>query len=136
MAGLNEAVHAAIHGPERQDIDIRGHGFNVKPITRQDVNGVLHAWGQISHKLKFRPDDQVFFHLQKKDGMMQIVDRELNRGGWQKLAGPASSVIAAYFGVPLAPEAVSGVMNSIADINPSGWEQACDMIIASVALHL
>lgn len=136
MAGLNEAIQAALVGPERRDIDIRGHGFNVKPVDRQMVNQVFHIWGQISHKLRWRPDDQIYFHIVKTGDIVTSVDRQINRGGWGKILDPIGVVAGAYFGVPIPPGAVNGAVDAIARINPDGWEQACDMIIAAVAISV
>jgi hypothetical protein len=88
MAGLNEAIQAALEGPERKDIKINTHNFNVKPVTRDEHDGELHVWGQISHKLTVRPDDQIFYHIVKKDGAILTTDINVNKGGWQKIAGP------------------------------------------------
>lgn len=136
MAGLNEAVKAALHGPERKDILIRGHGFNVKPIDRQDVNGEIHIWGQISHKLAHRPDDQMYYHLLKKNGNLISIDRQINKGGWEGLATPVAVVVGAYFGIPIQPGDVRSAFDRIAQINPNGWQQACDVIIGAIALHV
>jgi hypothetical protein len=136
MAGLDEAIAAALNGPERKDIEISGHGFNVKPCSRDNqANGDLHVKGQISHKLTHRPDDQIYYHIVKKDGLVMSIDADVKNGGWPKVAGPIGSAIAGYFGKPIPPNVITDAMQKVADVNPDGWAQACDTIITAIAVR-
>ena len=63
---------------------MKGHGFNVKEatigITPWDGATVVVA-GQISHRLAFRIDDQVYYTINYKNGMPDKQNIRIDRGG-------------------------------------------------------
>lgn len=73
------AVHAALHGPEKKDLTIDQHSFNVKPavIERDHEKGIITVTGDeegdhhISHR-KFGFDDQISYKFTKKIGDTSI----------------------------------------------------------------
>ena len=116
IMGVSEKVlNAAINGPEAKSTKIselgggKKHKFNVKPVTiSRNKNGDLFVFGQISHDLRFRTDDQHWFAFKKKGGTIapsdpakMIVKKE--DGGFVKtLTGPLRPIgraIGLYFGV-------------------------------------
>lgn len=136
MAGLTEAVQAALHGPARDDIEISDHRFDVKQAQRMDFNSDTHVWGQISHKLGIRPYDQVFFHITKTGGILTALERNASRTGWVGVHDRVAVVLAGLQGVPIPPEAASLVTDQLEQIQPDGWEQACDVIVTAIALRV
>lgn len=136
MAGLNEAVKAALKGPERKDIKIRGHGFNVKKADKKVVKGETHIWGQISHKLRFQPDDQVFYEIIIKGGQIVKIKRSIKGGGWGSVAGKVASAIAAYVGVPIPPAKAEELYKIVEKLIVGDWVEACDVMIAAIALEV
>ncbi|MBC8003003.1 MAG: hypothetical protein H7X97_10495 [Opitutaceae bacterium] len=136
MAGLTEAVHAALDGPGREDIEISQHRFDVKRAQRLDFNADTHVWGQISHKPRTRPYEHVYFHIIKKGGILTSMERHANPSGWEGVHGRVAVVLAGLHGVPIPPEAVSVATDQLGQIVPDGWEQACDLMITAIALRV
>jgi hypothetical protein len=136
MAGLNEAVKAALKGPERKDIKIRTHGFNVKRSDKKVVKGETHIWGQISHRLSLQPDDQVFYEIVTSGGKIKPIKRTIKGGGWSALAGKAAAVLGGYFGVPIPPDVAEDLYKKVEKLVVGDWVEACDVIIAAIALEV
>lgn len=66
MSVPQRAINAALNGPEAKKVRIYGHEFNVKPLSISvNVNGETIAFGQISHHLAGRTDDQHWFGFMK-----------------------------------------------------------------------
>jgi hypothetical protein len=69
---LDRAMKAALEGPPIKGISIAEHGFNVKPIVITRFDGGVEVYGgeghHISHRLKWRPDDQVYYKFKKYYG--------------------------------------------------------------------
>ncbi len=118
MSVSQKVIKAAISGPEAKKVKIKElgsskeHEFNVKPLTLTvNCDGELIVFGQISHHLRFRDDDQCWFGFKKvknkispaKPERMIIEKKE---GGLVKtLTGklkPVGLAIGAYFGVDLS----------------------------------
>lgn len=135
MAGLDAAVKAAMKGPERKDIKIRGHGFNVKKADRKLVKGETHVWGQLSHKLRWAPDDQVFYEIVVKDQKIKKVTRSIKGGGWKSWAGKVATVLGGYVGVPIPPATAEALYEKIDGLVVGDWIEAADVILAAVALE-
>lgn len=135
MAGLDAAVKAALKGPENKGISIRGHGFNVKKADRKVVSGETHVWGQISHKLRWQPDDQVFYEIVIAKKKIVKVTRSIKGGTWKKVAGKVATVAGGWIGVPLPPETAEKAYEIISDLVVGDWIEAGDVIIAAVALE-
>ena len=68
MTTLEKAVDDALKGKERKGIKVDGHGFHIKPIQVKRSNGRIEATGQLSHDIRWRPDDQVKYRVVKEDG--------------------------------------------------------------------
>jgi len=72
MSVSQKVLNAAINGPEIKEKNIpelggkKKHKFNIKPVTiSRSLNGELMIFGQISHHLRWRKDDQHWFALKK-----------------------------------------------------------------------
>lgn len=131
------AMRAALYGPEVKKLKVYGHKFNVKPVTIQrDRTGII-VNGQISHHLRFRPDDQVYYIISKSGNRVSSVSRKIARGGWAGIVAPIASVVGSYFtGVPIPPDKIETIGHAIGRAQDGSWEGASDAIIANVALRV
>jgi hypothetical protein len=80
---LMAAARAAVCGPEIKKHQINGHRFNIKPATINRWEGrTTFVGGQISHHLRWRFDDQVYYTIPYSDeGMPSEPDIEIDNGG-------------------------------------------------------
>jgi len=130
MAGLDAAVKAALKGPERKDIKIRKHDFNVKKASKKVVNGETHIAGQISHRVRWTPDDQVFYAIVLKDKKVTKVTRSIKGGGWGKMAGKLAAWI-----VGSDAATAEEIYEKVEGLVVGNWIEAADVIIGAVALE-
>lgn len=69
---LQAAVTAALDGPERKELKICRHEFNVKPVTLTHEGDYVIVDGtkghHISHEITMAPDDQVYYKLRVRKG--------------------------------------------------------------------
>lgn len=134
---LERALDAALHGPERKKLKVYGHEFNVKPAEIVRSGSVVTANGQISHHLTLRPDDQVYYVIEKRNGVVTRIDRRINRGGLTRIAAPIISVLGGYFGgIAIPPDKIEAVGRTLGTVIDGSWESVADMIIANIALRL
>lgn len=82
-AALMKAAHAALCGPSIKNLHVGGHDFNVKRASVDETSsGEPHkVSGQISHRLAFRTDDQIYYTIGYKDGLPYERDAKIDRGG-------------------------------------------------------
>jgi len=130
MAGLDAAVKAALKGPERKDIKIRKHDFNVKKASKQVVKGETHIAGQISHRVRWTPDDQVFYAIVIKNKKITKVTRSIEGGGWGKLAGKLAAWV-----VGADAATAEEIYGDFEGHVVGNWKEAADVIIGAVALE-
>jgi len=112
---MEKAIKAAIDGPETKKIKIResstsskSHEFNVKPVSISvDHEGEFNVFGQISHCLRGRKDDQHWYGFKKKGNTLVPEDPkkmilEKKEGGLAATIDffrPLGVAVGAYFGV-------------------------------------
>ncbi len=116
MGVSEKVIKAAISGPEAKKVKIKelggskNHEFNVKPVSLSiNGGGEFVVYGQISHHLSFRKDDQHWFGFKKKgntvipdDPDKMILKKE--DGGLIKtinILKPLGVIIGMKFGVDL-----------------------------------
>ncbi len=115
MGVSEKVIKAATKGPEAKKVKIKelggskNHEFNVKPVSLTiTCKGELIVFGQISHHLRFRTDDQCWFGFKKKGNTISpnspekmVVEKK--EGGLVKtITGklkPIGVAIGAYYGV-------------------------------------
>lgn len=136
MAISKKVLNAALNGPQQlKGVEINGHEFNVKPVSYRTVGDEITVFGQISHCLKFRKDDQVWFTFRKNgkkvepnDSIKMIVEKE--DGGvfaTISLLKPAGVVVGSLFGVDAGKffDLLNKASNSSSFIDfDQGWEKA------------
>jgi hypothetical protein len=103
---LMTAAHAAVCGPERKNVVVAGHGFNIKRaiIVNNPTTGLPAQLSvTINHRLAWRPDDDVHcVVVYNGEGVPQPGDCQVDPGGFRDLFGifgAAVNVLPA-FGIP------------------------------------
>lgn len=113
MSVSRQVIKAALYGPEAKKVDIRepnssrSHEFNVKPVSLRLHRNEITVFGQISHHLSHRKDDQHWFSFKKIGNRIQpdnptkmVVEKE--EGGVAQtiqLARSAGISLGNFFGV-------------------------------------
>lgn|SRR5690606_7882458 len=121
---ITHAASAALHGPERKKLKVDGHHFNVKPAQVTEHAGVLTLIGTLSHHIRFRPDDQVRYHVVKENGTVSEAEvTGIDRGGLSSL-------------VKKLDEDIASTIAKGGDLLDGDWEGAARQIVAVVAARL
>jgi hypothetical protein len=132
---MDAAIHAALYGPEKKKLKVYDHEFNVKPIERSRRGSGMTIMGHISHHLRFRPDDQVYYTVILEKGVIQDIKTAINRGGLTPIAAPIISALAEYFGgVAVPPDKVASVGRTLGRLYDGGWESAVSIMITNITL--
>ncbi|MEO0571708.1 MAG: hypothetical protein AAF039_08385 [Bacteroidota bacterium] len=155
MSVSQKVLNAAINGPEIKKKKIpelggtKKHEFNVKPVTlSRSTNGELMVYGQISHHLRFRSDDQHWFAFKKNgnaitpsDPKKMIVKKE--EGGLVKtITGPLRPLgiaIGMYFGVDLSKhfDTLDNHANKLSFLDlDAGYEKSIENYLNELARNL
>ncbi|AOH54593.1 methyltransferase [Peribacillus muralis] len=132
---LETAIHAALNGPEVKKIKVFEHEFNVKEIEVVD-RGITgkDVYGQISHHLSLRPDDQFYYKFTKKDGEVTGFEFHIDRGGWTPVMAPLLSIVAAYNGILVNPADLNKLGQELGALVDGRWEYAAQSIATAVSL--
>lgn len=141
---MKKELAAALKGPELKEVKINGHEFNIKPVSYRIHEDEIIVFGQLSHSLRFRTDDQIWYAFKKKgnvvtpsDPVKMIVQTSI--GGaiatilrFKKIAIP----IAAIFGVD-ATNFFDDLENNSEKLSfidfDGGWESAAKSFLIELA---
>lgn len=143
---LLKCLDSVRNGPTRKDISLFGHDFNCKPASIVKKGNQIQISGELSHNIRFQPDDQVEYKIlktydpQKSTWTIAPPDVNIKRGGWGKIAGIAAEVAVSYFGSPI-PGSVAGPITEVAvdkltDAAAGDWRKAAHKTIAAIALKV
>lgn len=151
-AALEKALKAIFKGPEIKKLKIEKHEFNFKPIEIIRKNGRIFVNGndghQISHHLRFRPDDQVFYEFEvSSDGKIENVEIKISEGSeklkrWLDKADEAIILITALVGsLGAKSDAAEELIKQVATGNAEGllnggWRGEAMFVIATTMLLL
>lgn len=143
--GFRKALKAALDGPELKDVEWTtfGHDFNVKQVrVTKTSDGLLIDGGDgrhISHRKRFRPDDQVFYKCRiTEEG--EVKDLEVNIKStadilkeWFKTAGEIIAIVGAIVGAGKADEFgdVEPIPSSL-ELLDGDWEGDVEFLIANI----
>ena len=137
---LSYAVRVALSGPDTKDLDILGHEWNMKQATVQRRGPVTLVTGQISHRMAFSRDDQVYYQIFKRgdrvDSIRIKISARNNFELLQNFSRPVALALSAYIGVPVPPGAVDSVLGSINQVSTHGWRDAAALIVAHIAFSV
>lgn len=85
---IRRCVGYMLFGPQTNGIEVKGQGFNCKPVTAKMNGSNLIVTGQLSHQLTWRPDDQVNYTFEfAADGALAKSDVKVEDGGVVKVVG-------------------------------------------------
>ncbi len=133
---FEDAMNAALKGPEQKKIKIFDHYFNVKPVEILREGSTATIVGHISHHLSWRPDDQVYYVIVKEKGVIKHMKVDINRGGFAPIAAPIISSLTTYYGgVAIPPDQIESVGRSLGRVIDKNWEGASQFLIANIALR-
>jgi hypothetical protein len=84
-----------------RDVSLNGHDFNVKGATVVhpigDATKIDFLTGQVSHKLRFRPDDQVHYQVTyQKDGSPGDAKLDISRGGVSSMLAFLNDIVTGF----------------------------------------
>ena len=134
MKDKQKAIHAALEGPEKQQLEVYGHKWNVKPASvRKEGNRVI-VEGQISHSVRWTFDDQIFYTFVFEDQKLVKNDIKIEERGWAELSSPIVSAVSAYFGKPIPPEDVSKIGDMLEGVAYGKWEEAVQGLAMDIAM--
>ena len=136
MYTLKDAANTVKNGPEQKRVQLLGHSWNVKKGDIQRNGNRIVITGQLSHDVKFSPDDQVYYTIRKENGVLKDTQVRIGSGGWAGLAAPFASVLAQYFGVPLTPDKINEVTQNLMNIAHHDWRSASQLIVANFAAEI
>lgn len=152
LDGFRRALDAALNGPSIKDVEWTtfGHDFNVKKveITRSGDGGLVIDGTEgkhISHRLRFRPDDQVFYKCRVTPAG-KVEDLEINIRSsldvlteWFKAIRDLAALIAVI--VAKADQAGGGAAAapmpaaSTEEMLDGDWKGDAEFMIANVIAH-
>lgn len=133
---MDLSVQAALFGPEIKKVDVFGHEFNVKPAYISKEDHVTIVNGQISHHLSWRPDDQLYYRIEKENGEVKKIEIEIDRGGWSSISTPFLLILAEYAGVTITPDLLEKIGRQMGEFIDGKWEYAAEAIISNIALQV
>jgi hypothetical protein len=133
VATLTKAADAALKGPDTH-VKVNGHDFIVKQAKVSTFSGTLIITGQISHQLTARPDDQVYYIINKRGDTPKLVKFDIKRGGIASIVAYPSKLVNDAFGTSLATPIERTLRDLGAKIDGS-WESSADLIVACIGLR-
>jgi hypothetical protein len=142
---LVKAGKAILSGPTKQQLCINDHQFvNVKQATlvRGPDGKMVSMTGKMSHQLRARPDDQIYYTVNFVNGVPDLKNAKISidRGGVAALikliASPLETVIVAVSGVRLNLQDTSKVASKISRlVEGRGWEWQAEAMIDYAAVY-
>jgi len=149
-AAIDESIKCGFRGRYgnkwRAGVEYSGHGFWIHTTNiSMGADGSKTVTGQISHRLKWRPDDQCYFtYIYDKAGKLIKAESAINNGGFSAIAAPVTAAIGAVVAIFCAPVGV-GIINAstttpaltrpIEDLFTGSWESALNMLLAEIAVQ-
>jgi hypothetical protein len=148
------ATQAALCGPTWNKAPLNAsnktHWFNVKLAQYHPSSDGSKLWitGQLSHRLTWRPDDQIYYTIKyEKDnnGLWKLKDPKtdvqlrVNRGGWGALLGPIWTLVNAFVftesgkTIPVTPEMVNKNTSDAAALVGGNWEDCVQILVSDIA---
>ncbi|MDC8006035.1 hypothetical protein POV27_18430 [Aureisphaera galaxeae] len=155
MGVPEKAMKAAIDGPEAKKLKIsevgssKKHEFNVKPVSMSvNCDGEFIVYGQISHCLKFRKDDQCYFLFKKKRTAVtpsspnKMIVEKKDGGLVKTITGPLKPIgiaVGAYFGQDVSKyfDMLDKHADKLSFVDmDSGWESAVRNYLAVLSKRI
>jgi hypothetical protein len=123
---LELAARRAIGGQEIRDFEVDGHRFHIKPVRITRYRDQSFASGSLSHILRFRPDDRVYYKIEKQNGVVQKAEiTGIKRGGFRSIVGVKHLIPRGFLVTQLLEKLLNGT-----------WEGAAEAIVVQIAAEL
>ena len=136
---LAKALWATFRGPEVKDLRVRRHDFNVKQAQFQrGPGGTLTINGQLSHCLRGRTDDQVYYSIRITGRTVTSVNLTIYRGGVLsqfKIPEMNSRLTQVLRVGPLPARPETALALRLAWLADGSWEGAAQYLIAHIAVR-
>lgn len=140
--GFRRAMKAALDGPSIKDVEWSsfGHDFNVKKVLVTRTSNGITIDGtdghHISHRLKYRPDDQFYYKCRvTKDGKVEGLEVNIKTSWdvleeWFKTGGEILSVI----GLIAKADQVSALdpTPSSIELMDGKWKGDAEFLVANI----
>lgn len=130
QVNLRKAARAALYGPDAK-LKVGAHDFVIKHAGFSEKDGVATIYGQISHQLSLRPDDQLYYTIRKLNGKVLSVDIRVSRGGLAPVVAAAGN----YVGLKYAEPLIDGALSKLGQTWDGDWESMAKLAVASIALR-
>lgn len=150
LDGFRRALKAALDGPEVKDVEWTkfGHDFNVKKAAIKKTANGLSIDGtdghHISHRLKWRPDDQIYYKC-RVTPQGKVEDLEVNIKSsldilkeWLKTAGEVIGIVGGLIALSKS-DAAGNVDLEKAEPTPASeelldgdWKSDVEFLIANI----
>ena len=154
-ANMEKAMTAAFGSKEIKKLKIKGHEFNVKPVSTTNNGGTVTVKGQISHHLTLRDDDQVYYSFTvRADGTVESFDVNIEKSlmnraltfAWNELKSLLKEKALGSGSDTGSTEQALGLSNELealekaiklaeGKIGTGGWEKSAAAIIANVMIR-
>jgi hypothetical protein len=131
---LDQMVQAALLGPEVKALKYLKHEFNVKKAKITDrVTGITKIEGQISHYRLFRPDEQFYYSIEKKDGKITKAEFRIERDDIAPYAGKLGGHLPV---MGIAQDEIAAAVSKLGQKLDGSWEAEAELIAYSIALRV
>jgi len=149
---MERAMKAVFGKKQVKKLKIKGHKFNVKPAKFTSSEKTFIIKGQISHCLKWRDDDQVYYTI-KMDMAGRITDLQINvkksklqrvlKAGWKVVKEILRKKAEEKWANTSQKLSISAELNAREEaiklaenkIGKGGWEKAAACIVANVMVR-
>lgn len=133
---INKCMSAVVNGPQKNDLKIYGWGFNCKPWKISKSNGTWLVKGQLSHQLRWRPDDQINYTFKiGKNGKIDAPKISIDAGGFRAIPGPIKNAIEEVVDGFVGGYA-SEIYSSLERVTRSdGWEKVASSLVTRISLE-
>jgi hypothetical protein len=144
IEGFRRAMKAAMDGPELKDVEWSsyGHDFNVKKVAVKKTDDGIEINGgdghHISHRLRWRPDDQVHFQCRvTRDGKVEGLEVNVKTSWdtlkeWFETAGKIIGVAAMVAGKLDASGSLDPTPSSTEHLLDGSWKGDVEFLIANI----
>jgi hypothetical protein len=146
---LESGVQIAVHQQqEARFVRVNEHDFHIKPITfrqrdHRDGTARVLVEGQLSHHLRFRPDDQYYYRIDLcgVDGTVMSFDEHTNAGGWANtLLTPRTIRVLSLDGnidsVAQLEEAARVISRELSSYVDGSWHESARFVALRVAAEV
>jgi len=135
-SGYEEAIRAALEGPDGAHAIIAKHRFAVQSPQMEDKQKSKHTLtGQLT-RLDARPskDDIISYRIVREKGAVKSIDLQINGGMWLPMRPSVMDALGDYRnGTPMPEEKQQEVTRALEKLMDGSWHKAAEFLIAHIA---